>query len=191
MGKHLNKTNRQPKKLSKTKLDAIRSNMTDAHNSFAPGLEKHALYKTSNIDTGHDLVQDTFLKTLLYLQKGGKVMMMRSFLNHILRDLIIDEYRKNKTTSLETLLEKGFDLSFDDQKVIEDIFDGKQIVLLIPLLSRKYRLVMHMRYIQDLSLKEISLITGQSQNTVAVQAHRGLEKLKTLYDESNSIVTAL
>lgn len=178
-------------KLSKLKLDVIRRDMSDAHHDFEAGLEKRALYKTNNVELGHDLVQDTFLKTLLYLQKGGNIIVMKSFLNHVLSDLVIDEYRKNKTISLDTLFEKGLDLSFEDQKVIENIFDGKQIVLLIPLLSKKYRGVMHMRYIQDLSLKEMSLITGQSQNTVAVQAHRGLEKLKILYDESHSITNVL
>ncbi|MBP9814384.1 RNA polymerase sigma factor SigW, partial [Candidatus Woesebacteria bacterium] len=44
-----------------------------------------------------------------------------------------------------------------------------------------YRKVMRMRYVQDLSLQEISLITGQSKNTVAVQIHRGTEKMKELY----------
>ncbi len=38
-----------------------------------------------------------------------------------------------------------------------------------------------MKYMQDLSLKEISILTGQSKNTIAVQLHRGLEKLKILY----------
>ena len=41
---------------------------------------------------------------------------------------------------------------------------------------------MRLRYAKDLSLKEISLITGQSRNTTAVQVHRGLEKLKFLYN---------
>ena len=40
---------------------------------------------------------------------------------------------------------------------------------------------MRMRYVQDLSLKEMALITGKSQNALAVQAHRGLMKLKLLY----------
>ena len=39
-----------------------------------------------------------------------------------------------------------------------------------------------MRYVRDMSLQEISLLTGQSKNAVAVQVHRGLEKLKLLYD---------
>jgi DNA-directed RNA polymerase specialized sigma24 family protein len=39
-----------------------------------------------------------------------------------------------------------------------------------------------MRYIDDLSLTEMSKITGQSKNTMAVQAHRGLAMLKKAYD---------
>ncbi len=41
---------------------------------------------------------------------------------------------------------------------------------------------MRMRFVKTLSLKEISLITGQTKNTIAVQIHRGLEKLKILYN---------
>ncbi len=33
---------------------------------------------------------------------------------------------------------------------------------------------------RNLSLREMSLITGQSKNTIAVQVHRGLEKLNKL-----------
>ena len=51
----------------------------------------------------------------------------------------------------------------------------------MPQLPIKYQKVMRMKYVQDLSIKEIALLTGQSKNTVTVQAHRGLEKLKLLY----------
>jgi DNA-directed RNA polymerase specialized sigma24 family protein len=49
-------------------------------------------------------------------------------------------------------------------------------------LPKKYQKVVHMRYVQDLTLEEMSLITGQSKNAMAVQVHRGLEKLKLLYE---------
>jgi len=45
---------------------------------------------------------------------------------------------------------------------------------------------MQMKYVQNLSLTEMSLLTGQTKNTIAVQAHRGLEKLKDLYDLDSS-----
>lgn len=179
---------KSPPVLSKFKLAIIRADMNIAHGSFQADLEKRVLYKTNNVELGHDLVQDTFLKTFLYLQKGGKITLKKSFLNHILNDLIVDEYRKSKTMSLDILLEKGFDPGGDDQEQAMNIFDGKQVVLLIPFLPEKYQTVMRLRYMQDLSLKEISLITGQTLNTVAVQAHRGLEKLKNLYDESHQAV---
>lgn len=70
--------------------------------------------------------------------------------------------------------------SIDHSDNLVNVLDGKAVILLIKNLPITYQKVMQMRYIQDLSLKEISLITGQSRNTVAVQAHRGLEKLKIL-----------
>ena len=39
---------------------------------------------------------------------------------------------------------------------------------------------MKMRFVQELTLKEISLITGQSENTISVRVHRGVQKLKLL-----------
>jgi DNA-directed RNA polymerase specialized sigma24 family protein len=38
-----------------------------------------------------------------------------------------------------------------------------------------------MRFGQSLSLKEIARISGQTTNAIAVQVHRGIEKLKVLY----------
>ena len=51
------------------------------------------------------------------------------------------------------------------------------------LLPEKYQKVIRMRYINGLSLKEISVLTKQPENTVAVQIHRALAKLKTLYTD--------
>jgi RNA polymerase sigma-70 factor (ECF subfamily) len=155
--------------------------LTGAHHDFEKGLNAYAFFKTSDYGVGEGLVQDTFLKTWRYLVKGGKIDVMRAFLYHILNNLIVDEYRKHKTTSLDSLVEKGFEPSDDSQKHLLSMLDGKAAILLIQRLPVAYQKVMRMRYVQDLSLNEISLITGQSKNTIAVQAHRGLEKLKVLY----------
>jgi RNA polymerase sigma-70 factor (ECF subfamily) len=173
------------KKLTKKQQGEIRENIVLAHNNYHKGLNSHALYKTHDLELSHDLVQTTFLKTLIYLQKGGKIDVMRSFLNRILRDLIIDEYRKNKTSSLDIMLDKGFEPSTDNFDKVIDILDGKEVIALIHLLPKKYQTVLKMRYLQGLSLTEMSLLTGQTQNTVAVQAHRGVELLKVLYQKSH------
>jgi RNA polymerase sigma-70 factor (ECF subfamily) len=155
---------------------------TVAHCAYAKGLRLHAFRKVHDRATGEDLVQETFVKTWRYIVKGGKVDVMKAFLYHVLNDLIVDEYRKRKTTSLDALLEKGFEPNTGHDRRLLDVLDGKAELLLITRLPVSYRKVMHMRYVQDLSLEEMSLITGQSKNSIAVQAHRGLEKLKLMHD---------
>lgn len=155
--------------------------MTLAHHDFQKGLNARAFFKVHDHAIGQDLVQSTFLKTWMYLVKGGKIDIMKAFLYHILNNLIVDEYRKRKSVSLDTLVESGFDPAVDDSNRMFDVFDGRQAIYLIKQLSEKYQKVMRMRYVQQLSLKEIALLTMQTRNTVAVQVHRGLAQLKLLY----------
>jgi len=157
-----------------------------AYHDYAEGMRSYSFFKTSNSETSADLVQDTFIKTWIYLVKGGKIDLMKAFLYHILNNLIVDEYRKRKTLSLDVLLEKGDEPSTDYFERLPDILDGKIAILLIQYLPIKYREVMYMRYKQDLSIKEISLATGRSKNVVAVQAHRGLKGLRLLYERNKS-----
>ncbi len=156
--------------------------LTAAHQEYAKGLNARAFFKVNDRAIGQDLVQDTFLKTWKYLVKGGKIDIMKAFLYHILNNLIVDQYRKHTTTSLDLLVEKGFDPKSDDSGRLFNVLDGRALLLLIQHLPVAYKKVMHMRHVQDLSLKEMSLLTGQSKNAVAVQLHRGLGKLKVLYN---------
>lgn len=157
--------------------------MSAAHNDFEKGLKKHAQFRVSDTTTCDDLVQDTFMKTWSYLVKQGKIDLMKPFLYHILNCLIIDEYRKRKSTSLDALLEAGFEPGSDDFTRLVDMLDGKAALELIEALPISYQKIMTLRYVDDLSLAEISVVTGQTKNTVAVKTHRGMEKLRALYSE--------
>ena len=164
-----------------TQENKIRLDLDIAHRDFNKALNARAFFKTHNHSTSNDLVQDTFIKTWKYLAKGGKIEIMKAFLYHVLNNLIIDQYRKHKTISLDSLEEKGFEPSETSSQRTIDILDGKTAFLLIAKLPNNYQKIMRMKYTQDLSLEEMSLITGQTKNSLAVQIHRGLEKLKILY----------
>ena len=155
--------------------------LSAAHRSYEKGLNIHAFFKINNRAMGQDMFQEAFMKTWVYLAKGGKIDVMKAFLYHVLNNLIVDEYRRRKTVSLDILMGKGFEPIVGNSKSLAEALDGKAAMLLIARLPVAYQKIMRMRYVQDLSLKEMSLITGQSKNALAVQAHRGLEKLKVLY----------
>ena len=155
--------------------------LSDAFGNYSKDLNSYAFFKLNDKALGEDLVQDAFMKTWKYLIKNGDVVLMKAFLYHILNGLIIDEYRKHKSSSLDVLLEKGFEPGTYEYKRNQDVFDGEGAILLIAKLSPQYQKVIRMRYVYDLSIKEMANLTGQSPNTIAVQSHRGLNKLKSIY----------
>jgi RNA polymerase sigma-70 factor (ECF subfamily) len=154
--------------------------LTDAHHDFARGLSRYAHLKISDLALGDDLVQSTFMKTWLYLQKTGKIDLMRAFLYHVLNGLIVDEYRKHKAVSLDALSEAGLELEAVHSENLFNVIDAKALTLLIEKLPAKYRRAINMRYREELSLKEMSARTHESQNAMSVQVHRGLAKLRLL-----------
>lgn len=160
--------------------------MTSAHVDFEKGLLRHASFRVSDSGVCEDLVQDTFMKTWLYLVKAGKIDLMKPFLYHVLNCLIIDQYRKHKSTSLDVLLDKGFEPGNDDFGRTVDMLDGTAAIVLIAKLPLAYQRIMTLRYVDDLSLAEIAIETGLTKNSVAVKTHRGMEKLRLLYEQSTT-----
>ncbi len=146
----------------------------------APSLTRRCYLKINNRALAEDLVQETFIKTWLYLTKSktSNIESMKAFLFHVLNNLIIDEYRKRKALSLEALSLNGFEPSVNDTDKIISTLDGKQAAELIKELPPKYRRAVSMRYLQDMSLSEMAEQTNQSKNAVTVQVCRGLGKLK-------------
>jgi RNA polymerase sigma factor (sigma-70 family) len=168
--------------LTKKQTQLNSENLTIAHHDYNKGLNAYAFFKLHNSATGEDLVQETFTKTWAYLVRGGNIVTMKAFLYHILNNLIVDEYRKQKheMRSLDTLIENGFEPKDEQSKNLIDFLDGKEAMHHIAKLTDKYKKVMHMRFKQSMSLREISTIMGQTKNTTAVQIHRGIDKLKIL-----------
>lgn len=155
---------------------------TTAFEKYMKELRASAIYKVHDPALADDLVQDTFMKTWMYLSKGGRIKMMRAFLYHVLNNLVVDEYRrqKNKAQSLDDLAENGYEPGEDESKRLYDFIDGETAFSSINRLPVKYQNVLRMRYAQGLSLKEVSSIFGQSKNTIAVQTYRGLVGLRRL-----------
>ena len=65
--------------------------------------------------------------------RGGKIQTMKAFLYHVLNGLIIDEYRKRKTVSLDTLMENGYEPKENDAEDIINLLDSKRATKMISL----------------------------------------------------------
>lgn len=154
---------------------------TSAYAAHSQELARYARSMVNDKELSEDLVQDVFMKMWLYLLRKGDILSVRGFLYHVLNNLIVDRYRKHKTWSLDSLVEQGYEPRADDTDRLVDVFDGKLVFRLIDKLPDTYQEVLRMKYANHLTYSEISRLTGQQRNTIAVQVHRGLSKLKELY----------
>ena len=169
---------------------------TAAFEQYADELFRHATLRLSDRERALDLTQETFLRAWAYVSRGEEIHDYRPFFYRTLRNLIVDEYRKHKTTSLEQLVESGEGgetieslLSADETNALEaamDRFDGKRALEALAKLADPYREVLALRYIEGLSPKEIAETIEESENVVSVRIHRGLKKLRTLMEPENT-----
>ena len=105
---------------------------------------------------------------------------MKTFLYTTARHIIIDEYRKKKTLSLDDLVDAGMEPSEEIEEALFDSFDTARVMECVHTLPETYSSIILMRYVSDLSVKDIALIVGETENVVSVRIHRALAKLREL-----------
>jgi RNA polymerase sigma-70 factor (ECF subfamily) len=161
----------------------------DAFAAYGDELFRHAYFRLSDRDKAVDMVQECFLRAYGYA-KESDILDMRAFLYRTLRHLIIDEYRRKKSYSLDALIEDEevnteSMLPVDDTNTLEaatDRLDAKAVLAKLPELPPQYGEVLTLRYIDGLTPKEISERIAVSENLVSVRIHRALKALRTLFD---------
>ena len=154
---------------------------------------RFCLVRVGNRETALDLSQETFLRLWQCLCKGEKFENDRAFLFTVAHRLIIDWYRKKKSLSLERMIGKiteheseSYDKSYDirDESRTADLSvqaECKEVLDKINTLPPGTRHPVYLRFVEDLSPKEIALVLGISANAAGVRIQRGIESLKKIY----------
>ncbi len=162
----------------------------DAFEKYGDALFRHALLRISDREKAIDLVHDTYTKVWGYVRNGHQIEQFRPFLYKVLNNLIIDEYRRIKESSLDALFEKEGvdegtfdDLTGDDVESLAATIDGKKAFAMLERLPDVYREIITLRFVDQLGPKEISELIEESENVVSVRLHRGLKQLRSLIEE--------
>jgi RNA polymerase sigma-70 factor, ECF subfamily len=160
-----------------------------AFHEYSDALFRHATMRISDRERAIDLVHDTFTKVWTYVRSGHDIENYRPFLYKVLNNLIIDEYRKQKESSLDALFERdGVDegsfpeLSESTVEALAATIDGKQAFNLIAKLPEVYREVLIMKFVDGLGPREISTLIEETENVVSVRIHRGLKSLRDIIE---------
>jgi RNA polymerase sigma-70 factor (ECF subfamily) len=163
----------------------IMEQFVKAYEELSDAIFRHCYFKIGNRERAKDLMQDTFTKSWQYISGGSTVINLKAFLYRVANNLIIDEYRKKKEMSLNILQEQGFDPGFDDRGKHNNTIDAQFVIKKIKELDEKYRDVVLMRFIDDMSPKDIAEALRESENNVSVRIHRGLKQLREILDNES------
>lgn len=157
----------------------LEQKIVEAYDKYTDAIFKFCYFKTNDRELSKDLMQQTFLKAFEYLKKGNDLDNVRAFLYKIAGNLVIDWYRKKKEESLDNLIEQGFDIR-DSTIDLEQGAEMELVTKTLEKLEQEEKDLIILRYREDLSPKEISVIVGQKVNVVSVRIYRAVEKLKKI-----------
>jgi len=164
-----------------------------AYDLYVDQIYRFIYFKVGNKEEAEDLSSAVFLKIWSYLQENNIIdsKTLRSLLYKIARNIIIDHYRKinqRENVSLDKTMEQGglIDVKQDIAQRAEVMSDLMVIETKLPELKEEYREVIIMRYINELSIKEIAEILDKSKGNVRVLIYRALSVLRELMNQDEN-----
>lgn len=146
---------------------------------------RYCYLRTSHREVALDITQDAFMRCWNSMQKDTSITNHRAFLFTCARNLIIDWYRKKKSTSLDAMMDAEDEEFFvpepnTHRADIEMGAEARYLISKIRELERPYQQPVYLRFIEDLSPKDIAAIMGESVNVISVRISRGIEKLRKI-----------
>lgn len=161
--------------------DPLHEEYSKSYDEFADAIFRYCCLKVSNRERAKDIMQDTFMKVWVYINNNNvNIDNIRAFLYKTANNLIIDEYRKKKAVSLDLLQESGFEPPSDGHRAVEHNAELGEAMKLISKLKPEKAELLIMRYVEDMSPKEIAEVVGGTENNVSVRINRAIKEAKEL-----------
>lgn len=138
---------------------------------------KESLYRFAysyvrNEDDALDVVHDSICKSLTNINTLKNIDSIRSWIYKIVSNCAIDYIRKNKKY---VMMSDNLEM---DNAVEYDTYEDLDLQEALDRLPEKYRIVIILRYFEDMKIGDIAEIMGENVNTIKTRLYNALSKLK-------------
>ncbi len=161
----------------------------EIYDAYVQKMYRFISFKVGNRHVAEDITSDLFLKLWEYLTigKSGEIQSLNGLIYRMARNLVVDYYRKHAAAqecAVEDILHlsDGVDIS---EKVHLDI-EVANMLTHVRTLKQEYQEVILLRYIEELSIKEIAEVMQKKRGTVRVTLHRATKTLQELLSSQHS-----
>ncbi len=156
-----------------------------AYDLYVDDIYRFIYFKIGNQEEAQDLTSAVFLKTWNYILENSlkDFKTLRALIYRIARNAVIDHYRKTSGLSNVSIdnEENQIDIKDESRGILEDIeikTDYAQIELKLKNIKEEYREVIILRYVNELSIAEISKVIDKSKGNIRVIISRALKALR-------------
>ncbi len=159
-------------------------------------LHRYCMQRTgNNLSDAGDILQETFIKVYLNLDKYNPAYPFRQWIHTIARNTFIDYTRKRKDSPLSidsqnaggTRLNPAATTANPEERMMQDQ-TGKELDKALERMSPRYRTMINMRFIQEYSYEEIAGMLDMPLGTVKTQIHRAREQFYRIISNNDSIL---
>ncbi|MDP3244794.1 MAG: RNA polymerase sigma factor [bacterium] len=184
--------------ISRAKTD--KNAFLELYREYYPKLYAFLLVQTRNKELAEDIVQETFTKAIVALKNFQyKGRSFGAWLFRIAQNEMISQWRKERKVTqqspeeMEAVAPVGFspEEQFINQEMsLETKQQVKNLSKALDELSKEESQLIIMKYVSDLSYKDIAVFLKKRPTTLAVELHRALKKLKDIlekYDGKTSV----
>ena len=139
----------------------------------------NSLYRLCSVMTGNkedaqDAVQECFLRYITKAPDFRDEEHEKAWLIRVSANICKDILRKRKHQSF---------LSLDDIKNLAVSEDNAQILEILVSLEEKYRIVIHLHYVEGYTAREIASMLGITEAAVKKRLQRGRDALREIYEK--------
>ncbi len=138
------------------------------------------LRMTKNPHDAQDLLQEAFIKVYQQLDKYDEKGSFSSWLYRVAINHCMDTFRKKhvKTSHIELNEEQAVDPNHPEVVFLKKE-ESRQVERLIGTLPEDERLIILLRYVNEMSYDEISVLTEVPLSTVRNKIHRAKQKMRS------------
>jgi RNA polymerase sigma-70 factor (ECF subfamily) len=148
---------------------------------YVDRIYRFIFFKINSEDDAKDLTSEVFLKTWQYIKDNRNVKNLNAFIYMVARNSVIDFYRsRSKKQETEELIGESHNNISDDSLLLQKMkeFEVADLLKALNTLKDEYREIIILRYLDELSVKEIALVLKKSPGAVRILVYRALNALK-------------
>jgi len=159
---------------------------------YVSRIHRFIFFKVNSVHDAQDLTSEVFLKVWQYIKEDKEIINLNAFVYMVARNSVIDFYRqKSKKEEREELIEADCPPGVIDEK--NDLahkqslsFDISNVLEGLDNLKDEYKEIVVLRYLDELSISEISQVLGKSKGAIRILTHRALNALKDCLKKNES-----